>query len=70
VVIKKKLVEVLNTLIAPIRARRRQFESRPDDVMDALLAGTQRASAVAEETLALAKQKLKQDYFGRKLEVL
>jgi tryptophanyl-tRNA synthetase len=70
VVIKRKLVEVLNTLIAPIRARRRQFESRPDDVMDALLAGTQRANAVAEETLTLAKQKLKQDYFGRKLEVL
>ena len=29
------LVEVLNTLIEPIRSRRKQFERRPDDVMDA-----------------------------------
>jgi tryptophanyl-tRNA synthetase len=69
VVIKRKLVEVLNTLIGPIRERRKQFESRPDDVLDALRAGTKRANALAEETLALAKQKLKQDYFGRKLEI-
>ncbi len=70
VVIKRKLVEVLNELIAPIRTRRKQFEARPDDVMDALSAGTQRANVVAEETLALAKQKLKQDYFGRKLDIV
>ena len=38
-----------------IRARRKHFEQRPDDVMDALRAGTKRANAVAEETLALAK---------------
>jgi tryptophanyl-tRNA synthetase len=69
VVIKKKLVDVLNTLIGPIRTLRRHYELRPDDVMDALSAGTQRANAVAEETLALANQKLKQDYFARKLDI-
>ena len=52
VVIKKKLVEVLDALIEPIRTRRKQFEQRPDDVMDALRTGTERANAVAEETLA------------------
>jgi hypothetical protein len=31
--------------------------------------GTRRANAVAEETLARAKAAMKQDYFGRKLEV-
>lgn len=67
VVIKKKLVEVINTLIDPIRTRRRHYEQRPDDVMDALRIGTRRANAVAEETLQLAKQKMKQDYFPRSL---
>jgi tryptophanyl-tRNA synthetase len=67
VVIKRKLVEVLEALIAPIRIRRKHFEHRPDDVMDALRAGTKRANAVAEETLALAKKALRQDYFPRSL---
>ena len=36
--------------------------------MDVLREGTRRANAVAEETLALAKQAMKQDYFGRRLD--
>jgi tryptophanyl-tRNA synthetase len=64
VAVKRKLVEVLNTLIDPIRTRRKHYESRPDDVIDALKLGTQKANAVAEETLALAKQAMKQDFFG------
>jgi len=67
VAVKKKLVEVLNTLLEPIRTRRKHFEQRPDDVLDALRQGTARANAVAEETLQLAKQALKQDYFPRAL---
>lgn len=65
--IKRKLVEVLNTLIDPIRTRRKHYEDRPDDVLDALRIGTRRANAVAEETLYLAKQAMKQDYFSRDL---
>lgn len=67
VLVKKKLVEVLNELIEPIRTRRKQFEARPDDVIEALRQGTRRANVVAEETLALAKRAMKQDYFGRAL---
>ena len=67
VIIKRKLVEVLNALIEPIRSRRKQFESRPDDVLDALRTGTRRANVLAEETLALAKRAMKQDYFSRSL---
>src|SRR3954453_8614893 len=67
VAVKKKLVEVLNALIEPIRTRRKHFEERPDDVLDALRNGTQRANAIAEETLALAKKAMKQDYFSRTL---
>jgi tryptophanyl-tRNA synthetase len=64
--IKRKLVEILNTILEPIRARRRQFEQRPDDVIDALRCGTRRANEIAEETLYLAKQAMKQDYVGKR----
>jgi tryptophanyl-tRNA synthetase len=67
VIIKRKLVEVINTLIEPIRARRKEYEARPDDVLDALRTGTRRANVLAEETLALAKRAMKQDYFSRSL---
>jgi tryptophanyl-tRNA synthetase len=67
VAMKRKLVEVLNTLIEPIRTRRKQYEQRPDDVLDILRAGTRRANDVAEETLWLAKRAMKQDYFPRSL---
>jgi tryptophanyl-tRNA synthetase len=69
VIIKRKLVEVLNALIEPIRTRRKHYEERPDDVLDVLRQGTARANAVAEETLALAKAAMKQDYFPRKLSI-
>jgi tryptophanyl-tRNA synthetase len=65
--VKRKLVEVLNALIDPIRTRRKHYEQRPDDVLDALRQGTRRANALAEETLALAKKAMRQDYFPRTL---
>lgn len=65
--VKRKLVEVLNTLLEPIRARRRHYEARPDDVLDALRQGTRRANVIAEQTLYLAKKAMKQDYFARTL---
>jgi tryptophanyl-tRNA synthetase len=69
VVVKKKLVEVLNDFIAPVRTRRKQYESSPADVIEALRQGTRRANEVAEETIALAKRAMKQDYFGRVLSI-
>jgi tryptophanyl-tRNA synthetase len=67
VVIKKNLVEVLNTFLDPIRARRARYADRPEEVVEVLRAGTLRANLVAEETLALAKKALRQDYFPRRL---
>jgi tryptophanyl-tRNA synthetase len=67
VVIKKRLIEVLNAFLEPIRARRRPYEGKPDDVVEILRQGTARANLVAEETLALAKRAMKQDLFSRKL---
>jgi tryptophanyl-tRNA synthetase len=67
--LKNKLAEALNDFLEPIRVRRSRYESRPDDVVDALRAGTRRANEVAEETLALVKKAMKQDYFARLLSV-
>jgi tryptophanyl-tRNA synthetase len=65
--IKRKLVEILNALLEPIRTRRKHFEERPDDVIDALRRGTRRANEITEETLYLAKQALKQDFMGKRV---
>jgi tryptophanyl-tRNA synthetase len=67
VIIKKKLVEVLNTIIEPIRNRRKQYEKNSADVLEVLKSGTARANVIAEETLQLAKAAMKQDYFPRSL---
>ncbi|MGH7178824.1 MAG: tryptophan--tRNA ligase, partial [Tepidisphaeraceae bacterium] len=69
VAIKKQLVEVLNTMLDPIRTRRKHFDARPDEVLDVLRDGTRRANAAAEETLGLAKRAMKQDYFRRSLSI-
>jgi tryptophanyl-tRNA synthetase len=69
VAIKHKLVEVLNTLLEPIRTRRKHYEQHPDQVLDILRQGTKRANIIAEETLYLAKAAMKQDYFPRELTI-
>ena len=69
VAIKRRLVEVINALLDPIRQRRRQYASDPGQVLQVLRDGTRRANAVAEQTLQLAKAAMKQDYFGRTLTI-
>jgi tryptophanyl-tRNA synthetase len=69
VVVKRKLVEVVNALIDPIRTRRKHYEARPNDVIDALKQGTRRANAITEETLALAKKAMRQDFFSRTMQI-
>lgn len=60
---KKRLIDVLVDLIEPIRQRRLAFENDPAEVLRILKEGTDRANAVAQETLKLAKKAMKQDYF-------
>jgi tryptophanyl-tRNA synthetase len=64
---KKRLAEVLNEMLEPIRERRAELEAHPDRVMQVLHDGTARANAVAEETLWMAKQAMKFDFFPRTL---
>ena len=54
--VKKRLVAALNEFLEPIRERRAYLEARPDDVVDILRTGTQRARPIAQETLAQARE--------------
>jgi len=64
---KKRLAEVLNMLLEPMRQRRGELDADPQRVMAVLHDGTARANVVAEETLWLAKGAMKFDFFPRKL---
>lgn len=60
---KKRLIDVLVNLIEPFRQRRLVYEADPGQVLEILREGTARANSVADETLALAKKAMKQDFF-------
>ncbi len=65
--VKRKLIEVLDALIKPIRDKRATVTEA--DAMDALRSGTARANEVTEATLSMAKAAMKQDFFGRSLKL-
>lgn len=54
--VKKRLAAALNEFLDPIRERRAYLEARPDDVIDILRIGAQRARPVAQETVAQARE--------------
>jgi tryptophanyl-tRNA synthetase len=60
---KKKLIDILVSIIGPIQQRRVVFEQDPEQVLAILKEGTERANVVANETLKLAKIAMRQDYF-------
>lgn len=51
VAVKRRLAEVLNGALEPLRARREEFAAHPDDLRDMLRAGTETARLVAEQVL-------------------
>ena len=63
VIIKKRLIEILQELISPIRERREDLAKDPKKIMSILLSGTEEARKVAEETLREVKQAMKINYF-------
>lgn len=60
---KKKLIEVLVSLIEPITKRRALYEKDQGEVLAILKKGTDKANALAENTLKLAKEFMQQIYF-------
>ena len=62
--VKKRLGEVLNNLVEPMRKTRSEYEAKPDEVEEILKRGTQRAQNIAKETMTEVRRVMKIDYFG------
>jgi tryptophanyl-tRNA synthetase len=63
VAVKKRLTEVLENFLGPIRRKRVEYSTDPAQVMDILREGTERGRATASQTLALVRKAMKLDYF-------
>ena len=62
VVLKRRLIEVLETFLTPLRQRRQQFEQDPQYVLSLLKAGTEKTREVAQGTMAQVRHAMKCDY--------
>ena len=60
--VKKRLIEVLNTFLDPIRERRNTFAKNPEHVMSILFEGTQKAREVANATMKDVRKAMCLDY--------
>ncbi|MDZ4768046.1 MAG: tryptophan--tRNA ligase [Chloroflexota bacterium] len=54
--VKKKLSAAINNFLEPMRERRARYEAQPALVEDVLIAGTERAQAVARETMGMVRE--------------
>lgn len=64
--IKKFLNQVLQAELAPIRARRKEWEAKLPEVYEILKAGTEKARAAAAETLHSVRAAMQINYFENK----
>ncbi len=62
VVLKKRLIEVLNTFLDPIRKKRQEFMQDSEAVMEIVLQGTERTRQVAATTIKAVRAALKLVY--------
>ena len=62
--VKKYLAKILNAFLAPIRARRAEYEQNPDLVREILRQGTEKTRREAVETMKLVRKAMKIDYFA------
>jgi len=60
---KKRLAEVLNSLLSPIREKRKSLEEKPMYIQDILLSGSEKASAEGTKTLEEVKEAMSIKYF-------
>jgi len=62
VIVKKRLIEVLNAFLEPIRGRRRQLAQDPQAIMKMLLEGSEQVRDVASKTMHDVRSALCLDY--------
>jgi tryptophanyl-tRNA synthetase len=63
VAIKKRLIEVLDTILSPIRIKRAALAKDPKQVMEILRDGTEEARATARATMERVRHAIKLDHF-------
>lgn len=63
VVIKKRLIDVLDALISPIREKRAYYEAHPEIVDTIIKNGIKKTEKIAETNMALIREKMKINYF-------
>ncbi len=61
--VKKFLNNVLQSTLAPIRERRKEWETKLPEIVEILKVGSAKAKSVAEETLSDVKKAMKINYF-------
>jgi len=62
--IKKRLINVLENVIAPIRNKREEFAKNPEFIDKLLREGTEKAREVAKETMRKVREVIKINYFN------
>lgn len=62
--VKKRLAEIFNNFLEPIRQKRKEYEKNLTSVNSILKQGTEKGRAVVEKTMALVRKAVKTDYFG------
>ena len=65
VVLKKRLIEVLENFLSPIRKRRSELEKDLDHINKILKEGTEHTQAIASKTMEEVKSAMKIDYFRK-----
>lgn len=63
VTIKKRLIGVLENVIAPIRERREKLAQNPEKILEILRKGTERAQKIAAQNMLEFKKAVKINYF-------
>ncbi len=61
---KRNLSKVLNSILSPIRGRRKEYEQNLGKVKDIVFEGTNKVRRIAEETLNEVKDAMQINYFG------
>lgn len=61
---KKELIKNMNAFLAPIRAKRKEYEENPEELDRILKEGTNHAREVSKETMSEVKKAIMIDYFN------
>lgn len=61
--IKKRLIDILENVISPIRTRRQEFAKKPEYVEKLLREGTEKTQVIAKETMKKVREAIKINYF-------